>query len=250
MKEGRLTCGCLSDGAGQGISAALALVSALLCAAGLFLTVTAAAGADEVVLTNGQVYENCEVETREDGFVVVHEEHREIVLDPAFVEKVTKDAEAWAEYAARVEALAPDDAEGQFQLALFCKANGLWLKYRQHLEKTIEADPAHAAARRALGHKLIGGQWLDEQEQRRFEREREAKERGGLVFWKGQWVPAEQAAAERDAEAAAERLKVTVEQRRRAQGLVQIEGRWVPRAGTSWRAGSTTNGHGARWRIA
>jgi len=229
MKEGRLTCGCLSDGAGQGISAALALVSALLCAAGLFLTVTAAAGADEVVLTNGQVYENCEVETREDGFVVVHEEHREIVLDPAFVEKVTKDAEAWAEYAARVEALAPDDAEGQFQLALFCKANGLWLKYRQHLEKTIEADPAHAAARRALGHKLIGGQWLDEQEQRRFEREREAKERGGLVFWKGQWVPAEQAAAERDAEAAAERLKVTVEQRRRAQGLVQIEGRWVPR---------------------
>jgi len=197
----------------------------------LWLLAPIAAAGDRVVLTSGKVYENCEAERRPDGSVLVHQRGETVALDADVVARIEPDEWARKRYATRRAALRADDADGHFRLAQFCKAHGLWLKYRQELEQTLRADPNHKAAHLALGHRLVGGQWLSGAELLRFEQQQETMARKGLVYWKGKWVPREQAEAEKEAQAAAERFKLAVEQKRIEQGLRLVGNRWVPAHG-------------------
>ncbi|KAF0242008.1 MAG: hypothetical protein FD180_4151 [Planctomycetota bacterium] len=62
-------------------------------------------------------------------------------------------------YAEKSAALKDDDAKGHWALAKWCKDNGIEAEYRKEAGKTVAADPNHEAARLALGHKLIAGEW-------------------------------------------------------------------------------------------
>lgn len=63
------------------------------------------------------------------------------------------------QYTEKAAALKDADAAGHWNLALWCRDNGLEADYRREAAKTIAADPKHEAARLALGHKLIAGEW-------------------------------------------------------------------------------------------
>jgi len=54
--------------------------------------------------------------------------------------------------------------EGQMELADWCARRKLADQQRAHLTKVLEIDPEHAEARRLLGHRLVSGTWMTEEE--------------------------------------------------------------------------------------
>lgn len=76
----------------------------------------------------------------------------------ASIERVKSPAEIYKEKAA---ALAEDDAQGHFQLAQWCREQGLKEEARAELLRVISIDPEHAQARALLGHVKVGDQWVD-----------------------------------------------------------------------------------------
>lgn len=71
-----------------------------------------------------------------------------------------------------------DSAEGQWALAEWCRERGLFDRRDEHLERTIEIDTNHAAARRALGYNNYNGQWA---------RQDDVMEARGMVRYKGRY---------------------------------------------------------------
>ena len=62
------------------------------------------------------------------------------------------------EYLTR-RALAPDRAEDQWKLALWCEQNDLKQQAAAHVFRTLQLDPSRDAAWRHLGYKRINGRW-------------------------------------------------------------------------------------------
>ena len=56
-------------------------------------------------------------------------------------------------------AQAPDRAEDQWKLALWCEQNDLMQQATAHLFRVLQLDPSRDAAWRHLGYKKIGGRW-------------------------------------------------------------------------------------------
>jgi len=93
------------------------------------------------------------------------------------VREVLRDFAGQSEYAARAHT-APDTADGQWQLAQWCRQQSLFDERRKHLARVIELDPNHAYARRALGYQFLDGQWITQADFRRLE---------GYELYKGKW---------------------------------------------------------------
>jgi len=91
----------------------------------LFLSLTLPAGvwADKVHLTNGGTLEG-EVTTTDDK-VVITNKFGSVTLRADEVRSVEHVATPAEEYKERAKALAPDDAQGHYQLALWCLEKGL-----------------------------------------------------------------------------------------------------------------------------
>jgi hypothetical protein len=58
----------------------------------------------------------------------------------------------------------PDTAEGQWNLAEWCKEQKLNAQRKVHLQRAIELDPAHEPAHKALGHIKVNGNWTTQRE--------------------------------------------------------------------------------------
>jgi hypothetical protein len=104
------------------------------------------------------------------------------------------EAEGLAEYRTRAAAT-PAEAEEQYELARWCKANQLSAQARHHLQRAIALDPDHARARASLGFVPHDGKWI---------RATELQESRGLVSVGGKYrLPAEVmiAQAQREADA-------------------------------------------------
>lgn len=54
----------------------------------------------------------------------------------------------------------PDTVEGQLALAEWCKENQLLEARKTHLERIVQLAPEHEQAHKALGHRLINGEWM------------------------------------------------------------------------------------------
>ena len=99
----------------------------------------------------------------------------------------------------RQDALKPDDAEGNYQLALWAEEKKLTTESKRLLRKVIKIDPNHKGAREKLGYKLYSAsegeekKWRTEADIARLEREKEDQQKRslGLEKWQGQWVPKE-----------------------------------------------------------
>lgn len=118
-------------------------------------------------------------------------------------------------------------------------ALGLWAEERRMrkeakrcMRRAVEVDPAHAAAHTWLGHVLHEGEWMAPEERDRRLREAERARRGaeGLVEYRGRWVTPEEKAKLEQGLVLHEGRWMSFEDAQRAQGLEEVEGRWIPRA--------------------
>lgn len=86
-----------------------------------------------------------------------------VTIEASEIESVRKRRLDHEEYEHR-RRTAADTVADQWELAQWCVKNRL-LKYRKtHLQKIIEIDPDHLAARRGLGHQLYDGEWMSRDE--------------------------------------------------------------------------------------
>jgi hypothetical protein len=76
---------------------------------------------------------------------------REVQKDLQYKERIQ-------EYLQR-RAKAPDRAEDQWKLALWCEQNGLKQQANAHSYRVLQLDPTRDAAWKHLGYKRIGGRW-------------------------------------------------------------------------------------------
>lgn len=130
------------------------------------------------------------------------------------------------EYERRLAALAPDDVEGRYRLALWCEESGLRAYALREHRAVVTLDPDHRASRRALGFEQVNGRWVAG---------KEAMEAKGFVAFDGGWITPEEHAfyakdevaaraareARKLADAALERLK-SPNARERARAMEAI----------------------------
>ena len=100
-----------------------------------------------------------------------------VTLPLTQVRQTIRQSPAEAEYQRRAP-LAGDNIEGQWQLADWCKQQGLFEQRRNHLRRILELDPNHQQARHGLGYHFLAGQWITPQDFRRRE---------GYEFYRGKW---------------------------------------------------------------
>lgn len=74
------------------------------------------------------------------------------------VAKVVVVREAELEYERRLPKVS-DTAEGHWEMAEWCREQGLRAKREQHLQLVLAHDPNHEQAHLALGHSRLGGKW-------------------------------------------------------------------------------------------
>lgn len=87
-------------------------------------------------------------------------------------------------YPARAAAT-PDTPAGQWDLAEWCRKNGLTAERHTHLRRVLELNPNHVEARRALGYQYLGGRWVTRADLRREE---------GYELYRGKWRTAQEIA--------------------------------------------------------
>ena len=172
---------------------AIAALSALGCLA----------FADVVHLKNGGTLEGQVVE--EGNQIVIKLPVGEVRVSRDAVQAIEKKPGALAEYQKRVAATKDDDPQAHYKLGVWALSVGLKRQAEEEFKKTIALDPDHAAAHKALGHRLVGGRWMSEDD--------EMKARG-LVNYKGEWMTPEAAARLRTLEA---ELELAREKRKAAE---------------------------------
>jgi hypothetical protein len=93
------------------------------------------------------------------------------------VREAVRESPAATEYRRRAPAVA-DTTSAQWDLAEWCRKQGLTHERRTHLERIIQLDPNHQRARGALGYQYLQGQWVTRSEFRRRE---------GYEYYQGRW---------------------------------------------------------------
>jgi len=175
------------------------VVAATCCQASAWQT--ASLQADVFHLASGGVLEGELVNAAElprTSYVVRTSPGAVFTLAAKQVTKVVPQAPAEAEYAA-LRHTHPDTSAGHWALAEWCREKNLNEQRKQHLERIIELEPDHRAARSVLGYNRIGGQWRTRQEH---------MEALGKIQHKGEWLyPQEIEIFERKAEATKLRLE-------------------------------------------
>jgi len=87
------------------------------------------------------------------------------------------------EYVKRATAVAADDAEAHYRLALWCEENGLAAEARHHHRAVVTLQPGHRASRRALGFEEVHGRWVQGKDAMRAK---------GFVEFEGRWLTPEE----------------------------------------------------------
>lgn len=160
------------------------------------------AAADEIFIRGGGQLTGEVIERGPDAIVVDIGTGR-IGLLLSSVERILPGATPLTRYRERAAGLEPDDVAGWLALAGWARDQGLDAQARESLENVLAAEPANGAARRALGHVQVEGEWMtrDESYQAR-----------GLVRHEGSWVsPEERRAALEERRLAAEERRAAAE---------------------------------------
>lgn len=123
--------------------------------------------------------------------------------------RIERKDSALSEYRTRLAAIPPGDVAACSNLARFAAENGLRSESRLMWARVLSLDPRNMEAHLALGHVLVAGEYVDEDEAYRAR---------GFVFFEGRWMtPAEQASLLRQREQRAEDDRQVVEARRRVR---------------------------------
>lgn len=101
-----------------------------------------------------------------------------VIVDPEQIQSVERRPLIVEQYELRAE-LTPDTVDAQWELAEWCREHRLNEQRRAHLERVVQIDTDHAAARAALDHVRRNGQWTSREEMMRLR---------GYVKYKGKYV--------------------------------------------------------------
>jgi hypothetical protein len=143
-----------------------------------------AAAADTIHLRNGNKLEG-EARVLANGDVEVHSAMGVWTVAAARVLQVVE-SESAEERVARALSRRPEpDVDELFDLAVELRAEGAATLSQRLLERLVTLDPEHAEARRLLGQRKLGDEWVSEEEYRLAK---------GEIFYRGQWTDAESAA--------------------------------------------------------
>jgi hypothetical protein len=164
----------------------------------LIVSITPVVSADIVRLPNGGEVRGELSESRKSGEPIEVKTllGGRIVLDVSQAESVSRRPALVEEYVTRSRRI-PDTLEAHWELANWCRDNGLTRQRNEQLGHVIAYDPEHAAARRALGHIRHQGEWMSRDD---------AMKAQGYVKYKGKYVTRQEldllnkTAAEREAE--------------------------------------------------
>ncbi|MEW4530695.1 HEAT repeat domain-containing protein [Maioricimonas sp. JC845] len=121
-----------------------------------------------------------------------------VILEESLVEDLQIRSLLVEEYATRARTVAPT-AEAHWELAEWCRDNGLKAQRTEQLELVVEFDPGHEKAHRGLGHVAHDGEWMTRDE---------AMAARGYIKYQGKYVTQQEldllqkSQAERDAEIA------------------------------------------------
>lgn len=194
----------------------------LLPAALIVVLAAGVAGADDVHLANGNVFEEVTAEVSGDEVAIGLAGGGEIRLPMSQVARIERAETAMAVYSRRARALSAEpraSAPEWLELAHWARERGLRRAYREAALEAARRDPelpGAAAAMRELGYVLDDqlGEWLPRNE---------VLLRRGLVPYGGEWVTAEE--RERMIRDAAERDRRRAQEERldRLARLVEIQ---------------------------
>lgn len=118
------------------------------------------------------------------------------------------------------------------ELGLWCEKKHMRSEAKGCMERAIELDPDHAGAHGWLGHVSYRGEWMTPEERERrmqADREREMLERG-LVKYGDQWVTPEERVKLEQGLVEVDGKWLPFAEAQRAKGLEEFEGDWLPRA--------------------
>ncbi|MDY7092980.1 MAG: hypothetical protein SX243_08415 [Acidobacteriota bacterium] len=149
-----------------------------------FLVPAADVAADVIQLKNGRTLEG-KVRDAENGQIEIVLPYGSLAFPRDLVASIEWGDTIEDEVLERLSQLAPDDADGLYDLALYCQNQSAYTLAGRLLEEVLLIDPDHPEARHDLGYVLDDDRWVTEEEYRR---------RRGQVAFRGGWVQA----AERD----------------------------------------------------
>lgn len=158
---------------------------ALMVAALVGLSATAAARADRIVLKGGTEIKGHlkdDPEKADRVQVFTGKSARPLTFPRSSVLKVIDEPDALDDYDQRKAATA-DTAEAQYGLGLWCEKEGLNGLAPLHFQRAIVLDPTHAGAHKKLGHVERDGVWMTYDE---------SKKAQGLVLEGGKWISREE----------------------------------------------------------
>ena len=73
------------------------------------------------------------------------------VLKPVDILRMEREVDKGQEYQEKASQLSDGDADGHYELGIWCKANGLRAEARREFAAAVAADPEHVKARAELG---------------------------------------------------------------------------------------------------
>jgi len=168
----------------------------------------ASAGADVLHLQKGGRLEGILV--REDAASITLDVGMgRVTLPKSSITRIERKASALSEFRRRLDAIAPGDVQAYVDLARYAAENGLRGEARMAWTRVASLDPRNAEAHLALGHVLLNGIYVEEEEAYRAQ---------GLVRFDGRWItPEEHAALLRERESRAADDRRVAEARRAAR---------------------------------
>jgi hypothetical protein len=171
--------------------------------------------ADRVFLTTGSMIEG--KATRVGEKVIVEMDAGYITLSAGAVQRVEQAESEVQRLEARTRELAPNDVQGLFVLADYCRDRGMKAREEDFLRRIIALVPDHPEARARLGYVRTDAGWVTRDEQMRAQ---------GFVKHEGRWLTPEQYLAVQRLEA-----ETRMAQLQRDQAQVELDTRRAELAG-------------------
>jgi hypothetical protein len=142
------------------------------------------ASADLIVLRNGTELEGTVV-SRADGRVTIRTTAGiATTVNADQVKSIEERPTLRDVYKKMASKLKPDDAEGHYALAIWCRDRGLRSEATAELVETLHANPNHAAARTELGYVKTADGWMSREDAMRAK---------GMVLVNGRWIDRKEA---------------------------------------------------------
>ncbi|MEN8149006.1 MAG: hypothetical protein ABFS86_04240 [Planctomycetota bacterium] len=184
--------------------------------------------ADVVHLTDGGTIEG-EIVSDDGKIVVVKTRFGEVKVDRARVKSIEKKKTPSQVHDERVKALAPDDAAGRWELALYCREHGLKKQEKALTAEVLALEPQHDGANESVGNVKWDGRWVTPEEKKELEADSEAAEKRaqGLVRYKDRWVTPEEKENLEKGLVKHDGKWMTPDEVKIAQGYVKHNGEWI-----------------------